>query len=153
MNLIDAAKQARKRQIASTRVISKMAVGTLGVAVEYTPEETQIMAIDAELPPIADGIEWKPGLNLVGGTIVVRNGVNYVVLQGHISQAGWEPENVPALFTAIKEDYAEWEQPAGGHDAYMMGDKVMYQGKKYENLIDGNVWSPTAYPAGWKEIE
>ena len=152
MNLIDAAKQARKRQIASTRVMSKMAVGTLGVAVEYTPEETQIMAIDAELPPIADGVEWKPGLNLVGGTIIVRNGGNYKVLQGHISQAGWEPENVPALFAVIKEDFAEWEQP-DSTNPYMTGDKVMYQGKKYESLIDGNVWSPTAYPAGWKEIE
>lgn len=26
-------------------------------------------------------------------------------------------------------------------------------GKCYESTINANVWSPTAYPAGWKEIQ
>lgn len=34
----------------------------------------------------------------------------------------------------------------------MKGDIVMFEGKKYESIIDNNVWSPTAYPAGWKEV-
>lgn len=35
------------------------------------------------------------------------------------------------------------------------GDKVWYPEKDtkiYESLIDANVYSPEAYPAGWKEI-
>lgn len=35
----------------------------------------------------------------------------------------------------------------------MKGDKVRYEGKIYESLIDNNVWKPTDYPQGWKEVE
>lgn len=45
-----------------------------------------------------------------------------------------------------------WVQPVGAQDAYPKGAKVTYQGSTYESLIDGNVWSPTAYPAGWKKL-
>ena len=31
--------------------------------------------------------------------------------------------------------------------------EVHYKGKVYESLIDNNVWSPEAYPQGWKLIE
>lgn len=34
----------------------------------------------------------------------------------------------------------------------MTGDKVTYNGKVYMSLIDNNVWSPDAYPAGWQEV-
>ena len=33
------------------------------------------------------------------------------------------------------------------------GDRVLFNGSVYESLIDGNAYSPTAYPAGWKLIE
>ena len=46
----------------------------------------------------------------------------------------------------------EWEQP-DSTNAYKKGDRVRYKGKAYESLIDGNVWAPDAYPAGWKEIQ
>jgi len=29
---------------------------------------------------------------------------------------------------------------------------VTFEGKVYESTIDANVWSPTAYPAGWKKV-
>ena len=45
----------------------------------------------------------------------------------------------------------EWEQP-DSTNPYMKGDKVTYNGKTYESVIDNNVWSPDTYPAGWKEI-
>lgn len=35
----------------------------------------------------------------------------------------------------------------------MIGDKVKFNGKIYESVIDNNVWSPEAYPQGWKEVE
>ncbi len=34
----------------------------------------------------------------------------------------------------------------------MINDLVIFKGKTYESTIDNNVWSPTAYPAGWKEL-
>lgn len=60
------------------------------------------------------------------------------------------------MYTAFGVDESGipiWKQPSGAHDAYNKGDKVKYNEKYYESLIDGNVWAPDAYPAGWKEIE
>ena len=42
---------------------------------------------------------WTPGVSLGVGDRVEHNGVVYVVQQAHTSQAGWEPTNLPALFT------------------------------------------------------
>ena len=57
-----------------------------------------------------------------------------------------EPETPPA------ETIPDFVQPTGAHDAYKKGDKVKFEGKVYESLIDANTYSPSAYPAGWKEI-
>ena len=46
----------------------------------------------------------------------------------------------------------EWVQPTGAHDAYQTGDTVTFEGQEYVSLIDGNTWSPTAYPQGWEKI-
>lgn len=48
--------------------------------------------------------------------------------------------------------WPEWQQPLGAHDAYAIGAKVLFGGKVWESVIDGNVWSPATYPAGWKEV-
>lgn len=63
-----------------------------------------------------------------------------------------EPGDDPETPEEPSTSYPEWVQPLGGHDAYKTGDRVMYQGKVYESTIDGNVWAPDVYPAGWKEI-
>ena len=57
-----------------------------------------------------------------------------------------EPETPPT------ETIPDFVQPTGAHDAYKKGDKVKFEGKTYESLIDANTYSPSAYPAGWKEI-
>ena len=50
------------------------------------------------------------------------------------------------------DTYPEWVQPTGAHDAYNTGDRVTYNGKVYESTMDGNVWSPSAYPQGWEAV-
>ena len=52
-----------------------------------------------------------------------------------------------------EEEYPEYVQPTGAHDAYKVGDKITYNGKKYECIYDGCVWNPDVYPQGWKLIE
>ena len=54
-----------------------------------------------------------------------------------------EPEPAP--------DAPEWVQPQA-HNPYMKGDLVTYKGVVYECTRDDNVWSPLAYPQGWKEV-
>lgn len=46
----------------------------------------------------------------------------------------------------------EYQQPTGAHDAYAKGDMVTFQGRVYRSLVDGNEWSPLAYPQGWQMI-
>ena len=86
---------------------------------------------------------------------VLYNGVLYKVLQNHTSQEGWTPTSAPSLFAKVltsEGGILDWEQPSSTNP-YMKGDKVRYNGKVYESLIDNNVWAPDAYPAGWKEVE
>ena len=79
----------------------------------------------------------------------------YRCLQNHTSQAGWTPIAAASLWAKVlipdENTISEWEQP-GSTNAYMIGDKVMFNEKIYESTIDNNIWSPEAYPAGWKEI-
>ena len=80
------------------------------------------------------------------------NGTLYKCIQAHTSQADWTPDKTPALFVVVSLDECpEFVQPTGAHDAYNKGDKVTFEGKHYISLMDGNVYSPTAYPAGWQE--
>jgi hypothetical protein len=99
--------------------------------------------------------DWEPGINYSTGTIVkYENQLYEVIAPGHISQDDWTPDVTPALFKKIVPEgvIPEWVQPTGSHDAYNTGDKVTFNGIVYESLIDGNVWSPEAYPAGWQII-
>ena len=50
------------------------------------------------------------------------------------------------------DEYPEYVQPTGAHDAYKTGDKITYNGKKYICKMDNCVWSPDTYPAAWKEV-
>ena len=75
----------------------------------------------------------------------------YKCAQAHTSQGDWMPNATPALWVRVSiEEWPEWVQPTGAHDAYAKGDKVTYKGKRYMSLIDGNAYSPDAYPAGWE---
>ena len=104
---------------------------------------------------------WEAGKAYAVGDYLTygENGVGdpqlYKVVQAHTSQADWTPDATPALYDAIGLDdsgYPVWAQPTGAHDAYNTGDIVNYNGTLYKSLIDGNVYSPDAYPAGWEAV-
>jgi len=96
------------------------------------------------------------------GDIVDYNGVKYISTVNANVWApdvyGWEvydggsTDPVEPDTPSTDEDIKDFVQPTGSHDAYAKGDKVRYEGKVYESLIDGNTYSPADYPAGWKEI-
>lgn len=56
------------------------------------------------------------------------------------------PEPEPA------EEYPEYVQPTGSHDAYKVGDKITYNGDHYECIMDNCVWNPVEYPQGWQKV-
>ena len=54
--------------------------------------------------------------------------------------------------TESEEEYPEYVQPTGAHDAYKTGDKIPFNGEKYICKIDGCVWDPITYPAAWEKV-
>ncbi len=123
-----------------------------------TLDEESAMGI-ATVFPAWDGNahSYKSGEYCTYGINSVGDLQLYKCLQAHTSQEDWAPDVSPSLFKAIGisgDGIPVWSQPVGAEDAYAKGDKVHYpdaEGNIYESLIDGNVWSPEAYPAGWEK--
>ena len=92
---------------------------------------------------------WAIGRAYATGDRVQHGGTLYKCVQAHTSQADWTPDATPALWVVVSiDEYPEWVQPTGAHDAYNTGDKVSYNGKHYVCTIDGNAYSPDVY--GWE---
>lgn len=95
--------------------------------------------------------EWMPD-NIYLYADRIRYGEKlYKCVQPHTSQTAWTPDATPALWVEVSvEEYPEWKQPTGAHDAYNTGDKVSYNGKHYVCVIDGNVYAPDVF--GWEIV-
>ena len=99
------------------------------------------------------GVELFPAW-VVGKAYAVNdrtqyNGTLYKCIQAHTSQNDWMPSATPALWKTVSlDEYPEWVQPTGAHDAYNIGDKVTYNGQHYVCTSDANVYAPDVY--GWQ---
>lgn len=51
------------------------------------------------------------------------------------------------------DEYPEFVQPTGAHDAYHTGAKVTYNGDRYVCKMDNCVWSPGVLPGAWDKAE
>ena len=99
------------------------------------------------------GVELFPAW-VVGKAYAVNdrtqyNGTLYKCIQAHTSQNDWMPSATPALWKTVSlDEYPEWVQPTGAHDAYNIGDKVTYNGQHYVCTSNANVYAPDVY--GWQ---
>ena len=117
-----------------------------------TLTDEQAMEISTIYPSYEVGRAYSADELLTYGINDVGDPQLYRVVQAHTSQEDWTPDATPALYTPIglnPQGYPKWSRPTGAHDAYNTGDIVDYNGTLYKSLIDGNVWSPEEYPAGW----
>ena len=95
---------------------------------------------------------WQDSKAYFVGDRVRYNSTLYKCVQAHTAQADWTPDATPALWVAVSlDEYPEWVQPTGAHDAYNTGDKVSYNGKHYISTIDANTYAPDVY--GWEVTE
>lgn len=87
--------------------------------------EETVSALSATVQKIKETVE-------IGGTVVP------------------EPEPTP------QEEYPAWEPYNGIPPVkWQIGSKCMHNGKKWESMVDSNVWEPGAFGVGaeiWKEI-
>lgn len=98
---------------------------------------------------------WQSGVAYAAGQLrTYGEGENvklYRCVQAHTSQADWTPDVAASLWAAAgnpAEEWPEWSQPIGAHDAYNTGDKVTHNGTKWISTADANVWEPGVY--GWE---
>lgn len=129
----------------------------LELYVQTITDESVMLEVADVFPPWEDALAKLSKMN-VGDTI--RYGLNadgeaqlYQVIQAHDVQADWTPDTAVSLYKKVGITAAGipiWTQPLGSNDAYMKGDEVSYNSVVYISQIDNNVWSPDAYPAGWK---
>ena len=100
---------------------------------------------------------WAPGVAYIAGQVVAWNAQLYRCIQGHTSQAEWQP-TVAALWRALGVSIEnptavpEWVQPSGGHDAYNTGDRVRYQDGVWRSVVDANIYPPGVVAGQW-EVE
>lgn len=95
---------------------------------------------------------WQVGQAYPAGDRFRWEGNLYKVLQEHTSQGDWPPDKAVSLYVRIAdpaEEWPEWVQPLGAHDAYPQGAKVSHQGKHWVSEIDANTYEPGVY--GWAE--
>lgn len=108
-----------------------------------------ITDLDSEMFP-----EWNPdGYDYYVSERVKYNGKLYRCIQNHKSQSDWAPDVAVSLWVEMSdpaEEWPEWKQPTGGHDAYAKGDKVSHNDKHWISDIDANVWEPGV--SGWTEV-
>ena len=139
-------------------------IDTRYISVDYDPDMSvnKAYALIKGMEEFADAEDvidkWAVGTAYYTGDRVVDGEQQYECIQPHTSQEGWEPPNAPALWRVYSEGgdgIPVWVQPTGAQDAYMTGDKVHYptvDDPVYESTMDANVYSPEAYPQGWRQV-
>lgn len=121
-----------------------------------TLTDDEAMEISTVFPKYEVGKLYKADEMFTHGVNEVGDPQLFRVVQEHTSQADWIPSETPALYTPIglnAEGFPVWSKPTGSHDAYNTGDIVDYNGTLYKSTMDGNIWSPEEYPAGWEVYE
>lgn len=116
-------------------------------------DDEKAMEVATVFPAYKVGKTYKANEMVTYGENGVGDPQLYRIVQDHTSQADWTPDVTPSLYTPIglnDDGYPVWSQPSGSHDAYNIGDIVDYNGTLYKSLIDGNTYSPEAYPQGWE---
>lgn len=112
--------------------------------VEYLANESDVVLYET----------WQSGKEYQVGDMVIYLGNLYECIQAHTSQDDWTPALVPALWkreSTPGEEWPDWVQPTGAHDAYAKDDKVSHNSKRWISAIDANVYEPGVY--GWDEHE
>lgn len=125
----------------------------LELFVETITDESTMMEVADVYPKWQIGKTYKTGNVLAYGVNADNETQLYTVLQAHTSAAEHTPDIAVSLYKKVgftEDGIAIWTQPLGATDAYMKGDRVMFNGAVYISTVDNNTWSPDTY--GW-EIE
>jgi hypothetical protein len=64
------------------------------------------------------------------------------------------PDNAPTLWENIdyRDGYRLIPETITAGTAFALGECGWWEGVLYRSLLDANVWTPSAYPAGWEQV-
>lgn len=118
------------------------------VRTHYHPDETP--ALFAVTREDTGSLEWIENEKVNVGDVRIYEGIEYEVIQAHMTQADWTPDSTPTLWGKVSTS-SEWETGV----AYSVGDTVTYNGNQYECLqahTSQAGWNPEAAPALWSRL-
>lgn len=98
--------------------------------------------------------KWDEHFTGKAGTILRDEGKLYKNIHNLGAGQNTKPSETPSQWTQIGdpgEEWPEWIQPIGQHDAYAAGNKTTHNGARWISDVDGNVWEPGVY--GWTKYE
>ena len=133
---------------------------------QYSPTVAEVMTqLRTLMKPYIDEVDdevavtvpalfdpWEPNIDAVKDERRYYDGKVYRCVQPHRTQADWTPDVTPALWVlvAVGEEWPEWKQPVGAHDAYTHGAKVSHNGGHWISEYDNNSWEPGVF--GWRRV-
>jgi len=141
------AEEMMARQIHAYAVISAVVFVAEAQRDDTAFDETTILE-HAEIFPMWDA-HWTGRR----GSIVQDGGQLYRSIHDVGAGQNTKPSETPSMWTRIgnpAEEFPEWSQPLGAHDAYAAGDRVSHNGKKWVSDLGGNIWEPGVF--GWSEV-
>ena len=118
---------------------------------------TELYAQDGDIPTFAAAVKNSNMLDRSAG-FVCRSSAGRVVrlVQPYDSTVyTQEPEELPAQwgFKWSTDPAKALPFLASATSPYNKGDCCTDGGKVWRSTMDSNVWSPTAYPQGWEEVQ
>ena len=139
----------RIKGIQAGRVLSAAAIPFVLMAQSGDIDDTTISE-NSGLFPV-----WDEHWTGKAGTILQDEGALYKSIHDICPGQNTKPSETPAMWTRIgnpAEEYPEWVQPIGAHDAYPSGAKVTHNRLRWVNDYgDDNIWEPGVY--GWEKVE
>ena len=122
---------------------------SINIVIDNLSDEEAIAVMNLYLP-------WKVAETYKVGDMRRDEGKLFRCLQDHTSQADWKPSLVPALWVEIAApgEYREIKDGMLSTEAFAKDEIGWYQTKDnlWKSLIDKNVWTPEAHPAGWEKV-
>lgn len=124
---------------------------------EHAPSE--VLALFVVYRSDADGLDWIAAETVKVGDVRAHDGSEWRCIQGHTTQAGWEPSATPSLWVKLTpiadepDDGGTTEWTAG--EAVSVGDVRSYDGTDYECLQAHTTqtgWEPPSVPALWSPL-
>ena len=121
---------------------------------------TELNAEDSKIPSFRAAVAAQNMLNRRAGQtdgFVCKSTAGRVVqlIQNYDSTVYTaEPEDLPAQWRFVWSTDPAKALPfiALSTSPYGVGDCCTENGKTYRSTMDGNIWAPSASPAGWEEV-